>query len=186
MNKTGIISHESLVQFFYKGLNEVNKNSICPLPQEFIFYSSDVLNKYLFSEKYFETMNGKISEKILGINFLEAEGKSVNEKKEIYKDIGDISLIQLGMFSKRLDKKNVSQQYYINLGKSAYARMEKLECSYYDIPNFFNLFSTSFEYMVNLLSHMNESNKFDSFEQYLVSSNESTNLFCTPNKIKAS
>jgi hypothetical protein len=185
MNENNLLLGESLVQFFYKNLDQVNKNSICPLPHEFILYSSEVLNQYALSENFFNTTEGGVNEKILGTSFLEAKHKSKNEKKTIYKDVGDTALVQLGLFPKRLDKKHVTQKYYLNLGKSAYAQMENLNCSFYDIPNFYNLFSSSLEYIINLLSAMSEMNKFDSFEKYLVSSEDDQNLFLTNNKLIA-
>jgi hypothetical protein len=187
MDKNKILTNESLTQFFYKNLNQVNKNSLCPIPQEFILYSSNVLSDYASSDKFFNTNDGRVNEKVLGISFLEAEAKSRSEKKIIYKDVGDTILVQLGLFPDRIKKKNASQGYYINLGKSAYANMETLDCRFYDIPNFYNLFSSSFEYMIELLATMAQANKFNSFEEYLLlSTEESNNLFITPQIIKAS
>ena len=187
MDKNKILSHDSLIQFFYKDLDQVNKNSICPLPHEFILYSCEVLNDYALSDRFFNTAEGRVNEKVLGINFLEANHKSYREKKEIYKDVGDTILVQLGLFSKHLKRKNNTAKYYLDLGRSAYAHMENLDCNFYDIPNFYNLFSSSFEHMINLLAVMQESHNFDSFEQYLISSAEDYgNLFLTPAKKKVS
>lgn len=186
MDKNKILTNESLTQFFYKNLNQVNKNSVCPIPQEFILYSSNVLSDYAVSDKFFSTSDGRVNEKVLGISFLEAGAKSRSEKKLIYKDVGDTILVQLGLFPERV-KKNATEDYYINLGKTAYAKMENLDCRFYDIPNFYNLFSSSFEYMIELLSTMSKANKFNSFEEYLLlSTSESNNLFITPKDVKAS
>lgn len=187
MDKKNILTNESLTQFFYKNLNKVNKNSLCPIPQEFLLYSSNVLSDYAVSEKFFDTTNGKVNEKILGISFLEAEAKTISEKRHIYKDVGDSILIQLGLFPDRIKKRSASSDYYLHLGKSAYANMESLDCRFYDIPNFYNLFSSSLEYMVNLLATMSKSHKYNSFEEYLLhSTDEDSQLFITPKCIKAS
>lgn len=176
---------ESLVQFFYKNLNSVNRKSICPLPHEFILYTCEVLNKYVHSETFFTNKDGKMSEKVLGINFLEAAQKSQREKKQIYKSVGDTVLVQLGIFPRRFNAKHVPRKYYLHLGKSAYANMESLDCSFYDIPNFYNLFSTSFEYIVKLLTVMTQLHHYDSFEQYILNSPEQhSKLFITPNNEK--
>ncbi len=178
MDGNKFISNESLIQFFYKDLDKINKKSVCPLPHEFILYSSEVLNDYALSDRFFQTQEGRVNEKVLGINFLEATHKSPRERKEIYKDVGDTVLVQLGFFSERVKRKGPDPKYYIHLGKSAYAGMEKLNASFYDIPNFYNLFSSSLEQMVNLLVTMRESHNFDSFEQYLLEgSEEYKNLF---------
>ena len=159
------------------------------MPQEFILYSSQVLNHYAISDKFFTSDgDGKVNEKILGIELLTAEQKSQKERRAIYKDIGDTILVQLGIFPKRVSKKSISEKYYIHLGKSAYAQMESLECSFYDIPHFFHLFSTSFEYIIELLLAMKEITRFETFEQYLIECHEDTSrssLFLTPGVVKA-
>ena len=183
MDKDLVLSEESLTQYFYKNLTRVNECSLSPLPHELILYSCEVLDKYAFTSKFFNTSNGKVNEKVLGIKFLEAKSKSLSERKLLFKDVGDTALVQLGLFSKSVDKKLVSKEYYLNLGKSAYAQLEILECRFYDMPNFFNHFSDSFEYMVHLLEAMSEMNKFDSLEQYLLMSDqEQVDLFKLPSK----
>ncbi len=168
MGKTGIFAQHSLTDYFYQNLEEVNKKSLCPLPQEFIFYTSKVLDNYALSENFFEASEGKVNDKVLGIKYLEAGEKKLEERKLIYKDIGDTVLVQLGFFTENIQHKLSSETYYLNLGKSAYATMEKLDCSFYDIPEFYRLFATSLESMVKLLSMTSESFKFDSFEDYLL------------------
>lgn len=177
MSEKNILIDESLTSFFYKNLDLVNKNSLCPLPQEFILYSSEVLNKFAFSEK--------LDDKILGVEFLKAQAKPAHERKIIYKDVGDRILVQLGIFPKRVNKKSVNKKYYIHIGKSAYSHMEALDCSFYDIPHFFHLLSTSLEYIIDLLLAMRELTKFETFEQYLVQSSYENNqsIFLTPRKI---
>ena len=185
--KSSVITNKSLIQFFYKDLDQVNKKSLCPLPQEFILYSSAVLSDYALSERFFNTEKGKVNEKILGVNFLEACHKPPRERLGIYKDVGDTILVQLGLFSERVIKKGPGQSYYLNLGRSAYTGMERLNASFYDIPNFYNLFSSSLEHMIKLLTTMREYHRFDSFDQYLLLSteNENSHLFINTNQIKA-
>ncbi len=175
-----ILPEKSLTQYFYKHLSEVNKESLCPLPEEFILYSSEVLDKYSVSDVFYNMEAGKVNEKVLGINFLEAHHKSKSEKKLIYKDIGDTILIQLGLFPGSVKDKQSMHSYYLNLGRSSYSKMEKLDCSFYDIPNFYNLLATSFEYIIKLLSAMSESHNYDNFQQYLLNSSEEVmNIFGT-------
>lgn len=167
-DKKLIISNQTLTEYFYTSLSEVNKQSSCPLPQEFILYSSEVLDRYALSEMFFEHERGKLNEKVLGLNFLEAQQKSISERKQMYLDVGDTILIQLGVFKDRIKKKQNSEGYYISLGKSAYSQAASLDCTFYDIPNFFNLLSTSLENLIVILSAMSESLNYDSLEQYLL------------------
>ena len=162
MNAKDIIIEESLTSFFYRNLDRINKNSLHPLPEEFLWYSSEVLSDFAFTQ-------GVVHEKVLGMEFLEAQQKSITEKKKIYKDIGDTTLVQLGLFPQRVNKKAVAESYCINIGKSAYAYLENLDCNFYDIPNFFKLLSTSFESMIGLLSDVREVTKFENFNHYLLS-----------------
>jgi len=64
-NSLGLITVESLKAFFFNELDVINRTSLCPVPQETIFYSSAVLEKYSLSESYFNNTEGKIREKIL-------------------------------------------------------------------------------------------------------------------------
>ena len=176
MTKAKILTHSSLTEFFYTNLDKVNKSSLCPLPQEFILYSSEVLNKYSMSETFFEAQNGKINEKILGMNFLQAGRESITKRKMIYQDVGDTVLVQLGFFPERINKKSPSKQYYIHLGKSAYMKMETLDCSFYDIPNFYNLFSSSLESIISVLRDASQACSFDTFEEYLLHKPEEEGL----------
>jgi len=183
-----VLTDNSLTQFFYNDLSKVNKNSICPIPEEFILYSSEVLDKYALSEKFYHiNEQGVLNEKILGLSFLEAENKSLSEKKSIYKDIGDSILVQMGFFHERIQVKNPAPSYYLNLGKTAYSNAQKLDCRFYDIPNFYQMLATSLEHIIKLLKIMKNSHKFDSFQQYLLEDSEDhSNLFMTKPDLKVS
>lgn len=162
-----LIKH-SLKEYFYQNLDQVNKKNLCPLPQEFLIYSSEVLEKYALSQHFFDTESGKLSEKVFGLSLLEANLKSLGEQRLIYKDVGDSILVQLGFFSERISKKKMSDTYYLQVGKSAYHYMEKLDCSFYDIPNFYNLFSTSLDKMIYLLTLTSKQINFETESYHLV------------------
>lgn len=164
-----ILSEQNLSEYFYLRLSEVNKKSHCPLPQEFILYSSEVMHKYALAENY---LVNDSKERVLGMEFLQAEQKSVSEKKEIYREIGDSVLFQLGVFPKRINKRSPSKSYYLNIGKSAYSKAAMLDCSFYDIPNFYNLLATSMESLIKLVTHVAGSFTHDSLEQYLLENSE--------------
>ena len=160
-----ILSHENLSDYFYGCLSDVNKQSNCPLPQEFILYSSEVMHKYALAENLFVNES---RERVLGMELLQAEEKPANEKKEIYREIGDLVLFQLGVFPARVTKRSPSKGYYLNIGRSAYMKAAHLNCSFYDIPNFYNLLATSLENVVRILTHAADSFSHENFEQYLL------------------
>ena len=169
-----ILSGEKLSDYFYGCLSDVNKQSNCPLPQEFILYSSEVMHKYALSENFFVNES---QERVLGLELLQAEEKPISEKKEIYREIGDLVLFQLGVFPKRVTKKTPTKGYYLKIGRSAYTKAAHLNCSFYDIPNFYNLLATSLENLVKILTHAAESFSHENFEQYLLENDDAISDF---------
>jgi len=139
-----IILETSLQSFFFDQLTEVNKKSLHPLPQETIFYSSTVMDKYSESENYFETVEGRIREKILGLKLLESQSMNRQSQKRILNDIGDTALFMCGYFSESTNKKLVDTRYYMSLGKMAYERLHYFKPDYLEIPSFYLNLSRAF------------------------------------------
>ncbi len=108
-----IILNTNLKGFFFEGLVELNKKSICPVPESVIYYSSDVLDKFSLSEDFFEMSEGKVRDKILGTKLLEASQMSKDEQRKVYKEVGDMSLIVCGYFSESVNKKIVDANHHI-------------------------------------------------------------------------
>jgi hypothetical protein len=153
-NDTGekkIILSTNLKGFFYDGLSELNKKSLCPVPESIIYYSSDVLDKFALSEMYFETSEGKIREKILGIKLLEATQQTRDVQKRVYKEVGDMSLLICGFFSESVNKKIIDKQYYGQLGRMAYSHLNTVTPKFLDIPDFYGMVATCFGSLTTLL-----------------------------------
>ncbi|HXH74350.1 MAG TPA: hypothetical protein VNJ08_05265 [Bacteriovoracaceae bacterium] len=147
-----IILSGSLKGFFFEGLVEINKKSLCPVPESLIFYSSDVLDKFSLSQDFFEVSDGKVREKILGMKLLEAAHLSREEQTRVYKEVGDMSLMVCGYFSESINKKIIDTQYYAQLGKMAYGHLNNVIPSLLDIPSFYGMVATSFEPITTLMS----------------------------------
>jgi hypothetical protein len=147
-----IILTANLQGYFYERLLELNKKSLCPVPQSILYYSSDVLDKFALSQDFFEVSEGKVREKILGMKLLEATHMSRDEQKKIYKEVADMSLLVCGYFSESVNKKIVDIQYYSQLGKMAYGHLNSIFPSFLDIPSFYSMFATCFESMTTLMS----------------------------------
>lgn len=154
-----IILQTNLQGFFFEGLNALNKKSLCPVPESFIFYSSDVLDKFALSQDFFEVSEGKVREKILGLKLLEAAQYSREEQKRIYKEVADMSLLVCGYFAESTHKKLVDTQYYAQIGKTAYSHLNNAGTSFLDIPRFYEMFATCFEPMTTLMSILASQNK---------------------------
>jgi hypothetical protein len=148
-----IILSTNLKGFFFDGLSELNKKSLCPVPEAVIYYSSDVLDKFALSQDFFETSDeGKVREKILGMKLLEATQFSRDEQKKIYKEVGDMSLMVCGYFSQSVNKKIVDSQYYAQLGKMAFSHLNSVTPTFLDIPSFYGMVATCFESLTTLMT----------------------------------
>lgn len=166
---TGIIlTHNSLSQFFYKNLSSVNQKSLCPLPAEFMLYASEVLDKYSLSDEFFEFEDGRAQEKLFGTKILEAQHLPSSERVSVYKDVGDTVLVLLGMFKKRVQKKAIDEAYYVKMAQTAYHNLGVLDCKFYDIPNFYKFFATSFERTTHIVETMFKSGKYKNIESFLL------------------
>lgn len=149
-----IVTESSLKHYFYSKLDELNKKSLCPVPQETIFYSSSILEKYSLTEKLFEIREGRMSEKILGEKLLRAGGLSNHEQKREYQDIGDTALFVCGYFRKSLSQKLNDISYYYKLGKTAYCKLDYVKGSHFEVPDFYNVLATCFENLAVLMSSL--------------------------------
>lgn len=154
-----IILTTNLKGFFFDGLMELNQKSLCPVPESIIYYSSDVLDKFALSEDFFETSEGKVREKILGLKLLEATHHTREEQKRIYKEVADMSLLVCGYFSQSINKKIVDNQYYANLGKMAYSHLNNIHPTFFDIPSFYGMVATCFESLTTLMTLLATSEK---------------------------
>lgn len=166
---SSIILGESLRGYFYQSLSEINKKSLCPVPEETIYYSSEVLTNYSSVENLFEMSDGQVREKILGMKLLEASKLSSDQKKREYKEIADTALFLTGYFSKSIDSKLFDSKYYIQIGRTAYENMNTLSPKCYDIPSFYKMMSTCFESLTKIMTIFGEHNhaKLDSQDELM-------------------
>jgi hypothetical protein len=154
-----IILQANLQGYFFEGLAELNKKSLCPVPESIIYYSSDVLDKFALSSDFFETSEGKVREKILGLKLLEATQLSREEQKKVYKEVADMSLVVCGYFSESINRKIVDTQYYSQIGKMAYSHLNTISPAFLDIPSFYHMVATCFESMTTLMAIMANKNR---------------------------
>ncbi len=170
---SSIVTVESLKSFFFKELEKLNQTSLCPVPNEALFYSSGVLEKFCVSDAYFDVNEGKVREKILGQELLKAPSYAVDNQKRIYRDIGDTALFLCGFFNQSLNSKLVDQSYYIKIGQTAYRRLNSVVPSCFDVPSFYNLLAESFETLIFLLSKLAGLNNQDYLKHLLLGSDTS-------------
>ena len=154
-----IILSANLKGFFFDGLVELNKKSLCPVPESVLYYSSEVLDKFALSQDFFEVSEGKVRQKILGMKLLEATQMTRDEQKKVYREVGEMSLLVCGYFSESVNKKIVDTQYYAQIGKMAYGHLNTMAPSFLDIPSFYQIVATSFESLTTLMAILASSSR---------------------------
>ena len=153
-----LICEGSLQGLFYDQLQIINESISRPLPIEAIHYSSMVLSKYSESKNYFEEVEGRLRDKILGIKLLECSSLPRVEQKSKLIDIGETSLMLCGMFRESLNKKLNGSTYYNELGKVAYNRLNHLVPSVYEVDSFYSIFSSYFTVVTTMVHAISKSN----------------------------
>lgn len=151
-----LVIESSLQCYFYDQLRSINEKSRDPLPNEAIYYSSLVMDKFGESGKFFETKEGKVREKILGTKLLQTSSMTKGERKRALKDIGDTALLICGYFSDSLNKKIIDTGYYQELGQTAYRKLNSVVPQAYDVPSFFKGLSFDFERLTMVMNLVSE------------------------------
>ena len=147
-----LILDANLQVFFYEHLQDFNSRSLSPLPTETIFYSSQVMDNFGNSNKFFEQVDGKAREKILGIKLMESSQFPREMQKTILKDIAEMSLLVCGYFYDSLNKKIIDVKYYEDIGRIAYSKLDSFCPSLYEVPSFYNNMASSFSDVTMLMS----------------------------------
>lgn len=158
----------SLQVYFFEILNDLNTKSNTPLPKEMIYHMSLVMDKFGMTNQYFDEINGKYREKILGIKLLETEQLSKEKQKATFKDIGDTALQLCGYFPDSMNKKIIDSKYYHEIGILAYLRLNSLVPKAYCIPNFYSLFAKNFSKATAMMSIVSENDNSDPSSFFLV------------------
>jgi len=147
-----LILEASLQTFFFDQLQSVNQKSQIQLPNETIYYSSLVMDKFGHSHEYFEIVDGKVREKVLGMKLLESSHLSRREQQRELKDIGDTALVLCGFFSDSInERKLLDIKYYRDIGQAAYRRLNGIVPSFYDVDSFYDGLSRQFDILTNLM-----------------------------------
>lgn len=146
-----LILETSLQAFFFDQLIDANKKFQCPLPNETIYYSSLVMDKFGHSKEFFQITDGKVRDKILGIKLMEASLLKTREQQRELQDIGDTALLLCGFFYDSINEKIVDYKYYKDIGQMAYSRLNSLVPSFYDVNSFYRKLSGQFETLANIM-----------------------------------
>ena len=151
--------------------SEFNKKSLTPLHNELIFYSSLVMDSYGDSAKFFEQVDGKAREKILGIKLLESSQLPKEKQKAMLKDVAETSLLVCGYFADSLNKKMIDVKYYQDLGKIAYSRLNHMTPDAYNMPSFYKVMANSFSGITLLMNLVSKKYSSDRDMPWLILTN---------------
>ena len=142
---------QELQPFFFEQLDQINKKSSSVVANEFIFYLSWILEHYAAGSAFFEAVDGKLEDKILGVKLLSLGQMAKTEQIKTLKDVGDTSLVLCGVFGASLEKKLISESYYHQLGRTAFTRLDALCPEWFNVPSFYRLVANQFEKLILLL-----------------------------------
>lgn len=159
-----LVLESSLQSFFFENLNRFNGQLSDPLQSEFIYYASRLLDRYALCENFFETVDGKIQEKVLGVKLLKTSQQLPKQKATEIRDVGDTALMLCGFFPSAIENKIVSPSYYYDIGSVAYQNLNALIPEYMDQKGFYASLSKLFYQLAQLLSVMAQSFKYDENE----------------------
>lgn len=150
-SKPELVLETSLQNYFLDHLGNINSKSTNPLPREIIVYSSAVMDRMIASDKYFDTTEGKVRDKILGIKLLEAQGLANEERKSVLRDIGDTALLLCGYFHESMNNKILDVGYYQNLGRTSYYHLNSIAPEAFNMQSFYLALSESFNEVTQLI-----------------------------------
>ncbi|MBS1963892.1 MAG: hypothetical protein JST04_16900 [Bdellovibrionales bacterium] len=109
-------------EYFHELLSGAfNKRSLKPTA-ETSFYLVNLLNQFMTTDAlYARDAEGRHREEALALLVKEAHELSASEEKRvIYRQVGDLSLYRAGFFQESLNRKLVDIDYYIEMGGHAY------------------------------------------------------------------
>lgn len=167
-SKESLTLESSLQAYFYDQLQEFNKKSTQPLSNEVVYYSSLVMDHFGDANKYFENVDGKIREKILGIKLMESSQFPREKQKIILRDIADTALLLCGYFSDSMNKKIVDTKYYQEIGVIAYKRLNAFQPKAFDVEDFFERIAWQFQNVTTLMSMVSAKHEADPYSLLLV------------------
>lgn len=112
-------------EYFNELLDEVikdlNQFEVHPFSK---LYLSDLLNSFVHVDVLFEkNEEGKIESKMLCEKFFESQQLDSAERIQKLKKLAETTLYVSGFFASSLNKKLVSQSYYVQIGSMVYANL---------------------------------------------------------------
>lgn len=117
------------------------------------FYLVQLLEKHI-------RMPGETLDRPLGVAFLEASHGDPSRRFERFRSVGDTALFVAGLFTDSLEGTLVQPSYYVDLGRSAYARVA--DSSQRGLRQLFQTLAAHFSDLVRVLGEISVTDLFAS------------------------
>ncbi len=166
---SSILIDSSPDAFFFELVQGAVKHQRLTVQPETEFYLVRLLNRFILSESLFiKTSDGELKDQPIAFLYKEAlEAETAYDQKNLFQNVGDISLYKVGFFQESLNKAAVPVDYYIGIGGSAYLNAAK-RCEEKNNQNLFQELADKFDKCVNVLFEVSEKTTMTKTEQDLV------------------
>lgn len=139
-----LILHPTETSQWHALLNEAQVGSQCFLDEEIESYLVFLLMRF--------NQSPHIANSVLALDFLKSNAQTGKIKRELLQEVGDKSLLFCGLFPGLAQKKQVSVDYFIDVGKTAYYSIAEI-----DTCQLFHALAKSFKSMRDVLAAMQTS-----------------------------
>ena len=136
-----IIIQPTETAHWYALIGEAQEKNAC-------FLEEDIESYLVFLLMRFNTQ-AELAESVLAVDFLTSMNSSGKVGIERFQALGDKSLLFSGFFPEQADKKNVSEDYFIDMGRGAYQSAANL--TGHNTSELFAALSEAFIIMRNIL-----------------------------------
>ncbi len=121
----------SLKEFFRLMVGEVVKRQQVSLEEVTEFYVVNLLSDYAQAERLFDAeIEGRRDIEPLALLYHRALRQERDERIRTLRRLGDVSLYTAGFFNQSLKDRVVGADYYVNMGRTAYAAVAELSASF--------------------------------------------------------
>ncbi len=152
MSGCGLKIETSTESYFFELVHGAVKNQNFKIQPETEFYIVKLLNRFVFSESlYPKNSEGTLEDLPIVFLYKEAlEAENSPERKNLFQNVGDISLYKAGFFQESLSRSKIDVDYYISLGGAAYLNTSKI-ADEKQLKSLFTELSEKFDRLVRIL-----------------------------------
>lgn len=112
----------------------------------------DPLENYLvLTLDYFTREHHRLTSSVIAVDLLEGVQLSGSAKSTLLRNVGDQCLLLAGLFPERALRKNVSLDYFINMGKQAYTLLAEVNSAPHIDQELFSELSHNFVGLMDVL-----------------------------------